>query len=255
MNTFANQAVVVTGGGRGLGSTIAAAFAAQGAFVGIVDRAADNVASAVENIRSSGGRIEGVAADVGDFDQLGGALDAIQSRLGRRFTIVVNNAGISPKHDGAAHRVWEMAAAEWNEVVAINLGGAFNTIRHVTPTMRLAGGGSIINMSSTAGKTFTPIVGVHYAATKAALIGLTKHLAGELGSSGVTVNAIAPGRIATSMIQAVAQSVNDEAIRATPMGRLGTPQEVADLAVFLASDKARFITGQVCDVAGGFMLT
>jgi 3-oxoacyl-[acyl-carrier protein] reductase len=183
------------------------------------------------------------------------ACDELQNSLSGSIDTIINNAGISPKHEGRAHRLWEMAPDEWQRVLSVNLAGAFHTIRLLTPAMREAGFGAIVNMSSVAGKTYSEVVGAHYAASKAGLIGLTKHAAAELEPFCIRVNAIAPGRIETPLILTVSGHVNERQIQATPLGRLGRPEEVADLALYLTSDEASFITGQVCDVAGGLMLT
>ncbi len=148
-----------------------------------------------------------------------------------------------------------MAPEEWVRVVDVNLNGCFNTTRLLTPAMREAGCGAIVNMSSVAGRTYSAVVGSHYAATKAALIGFTRHIAAELGPYGIRANAIAPGRIDTPLIRTVAESINAAQAEATPLRRLGRPEEVADLALYLTSNEASFITGQVCDVAGGLMMT
>jgi 3-oxoacyl-[acyl-carrier protein] reductase len=169
--------------------------------------------------------------------------------------LLIANAGISPKHDGRPHLVFELDPAEWQRVLDVNLTGAFNAVRLTVPAMKARGGGAILAMASVAGRTYTPLVGAHYAASKAALIGMTRHLAGELGPFGITVNALAPGRIETPMIRTMATEVNAEIVRTTPLRRLGTPAEVADAALFLTSPQARFVTGQVLDVAGGFLMT
>jgi 3-oxoacyl-[acyl-carrier protein] reductase len=254
--SHAGRRVLVTGAGRGIGRAIAQRFAARGAMVGVADMNEADINETVRLIEvdGKGGAIP-LVLDVADYASVEKALGDAGGRIGGPFDTVVNNAGISPKHEGVAHKIWEMDPAEWNRVVAVNLSGCFNTIRALSPSMLEAKAGWIVNMSSVAGKTYSPIVACHYAATKSALIGFTKHLAAELGPFGVRVNAIAPGRIETPMVRAVAGEVNEEQVRMTPMGRLGAPEEVADLALYLTSPEASFVTGQTIDVAGGLYMT
>ncbi|MES1930236.1 3-ketoacyl-(acyl-carrier-protein) reductase [Salinisphaera dokdonensis CL-ES53] len=247
--------MLVTGGGAGIGRAIALGFAHQGAEVVIADWSATQAKEVVEEIRSTGGPLaDAISVDVADYEALAAALAELPPAR-NEFDVLINNAGISPKHEGQAHRIWEMDPTEWNRVVGVNLTGTFNAIRLLAPGMRQRQKGAIVNMSSVAGRTYSPIVASHYAATKSAIIGFTKHLAAELGPYNVRVNAMAPGRIETPMVRGVDPAINDEQVRLTPMGRLGQPEEVADLALYLTSDQSSFVTGQTIDVAGGLYMT
>ncbi len=241
--THRGRVAIVTGAGRGIGAAIAAELAARGASVAALE--------ADPALAEAAGAI---LCDVADRAAVDAACGRVEAELGP-VDILVNNAGISPKHAGKAAPVQEMDPEEWDRVLAVNLTGAWNLIRRLAPGMAARRSGRIVNQASIAGKAFTPIVGCHYAATKAALIGLTRHLAGELGPHGITVNAIAPGRIATPMVAAAGAEANAAVVAATPLRRLGTPEEVARAACFLTGPDAEFVTGQTIDVAGGWMMT
>lgn len=256
MSSHQGRVVVVTGGGRGIGRAIADAHAAAGAAVAYLDHDASLADSAAADARMRGLKAIGVAADVANFKEVETAMKRVAEALGP-IDVLINNAGISPKSgtDGKRALAWEMDPDEWRRVLDVNLTGAFNCTRAVLPGMKELGRGRIVSTSSVAGKTFCDIVGIHYAATKAALIGFTKHLAGEVGPFGITVNAVAPGRIDTPLMRGTANAANDAVKAITPMRRFGSPEEVADTVLFLTSDAARFVTGQTIDVAGGWLMT
>lgn len=256
MTSHSGKVVLVTGAGRGIGQAIADAHAAAGAAVIYLDHDRALAEAAATAAGKRGAKSFAVTADVADEALVNAAVARAVDALGP-IGVLINNAGISPKSgaDGKRARLGEMAASEWRRVLDVNLTGAFLCATAVIPSMRAAKRGSIVNVASVAGRTYCDIVGVHYAATKAALIGFTKHLAGELGPDGITVNAVAPGRIDTPLMRGTAPEANEAARMATPLRRLGSPEDVAQTCLFLTSDNAAFVTGQVCDVAGGWLMT
>ncbi len=251
----ADRVVLVTGASGGIGAAIVDRYLAEGAAVAIVDSNQEAGERQVAELRKQGHRAHFAPADVADYGSCERAHRDIQAALGP-VDILVNNAGISPKHDGQPAQIHRMDPAEWQRVVGVNLNGAFNFSRLVTGSMIDRRYGRIVSMSSVAGKAYLgDIVACHYSATKAALIGFTRHLAGELGSHGITVNALAPGRIATPLVRTVSEAANNAVVAVTPLGRLGEPSEVAAVCCYLTSPDAAFVTGQVVDVAGGWLMT
>jgi 3-oxoacyl-[acyl-carrier protein] reductase len=243
------RVALVTGASRGIGRATCLAFAAQGAAVAVhyrveVDQAADVVAS----IRLMGAMAEVFSAD---FSRSSAPLSLVQqvtSYFGR-LDILVNNAG---EMTGAP--LLELNDALWEQTLNVNLGAAFRTIQAAVPYMKVQRWGRIINVTSQAAYTGS-VNHAHYAASKAGLAGLTYSLAKELGPSGVTVNMIAPGRIATDMIRDQIPLREEEWLRQTPLGRLGQPEEVAAAIAFLASPAASYITGATLHVNGGVVMS
>ena len=254
-NRHQGRTVLVTGAASGIGASISRQYAQEGAVVAIVDVNAQALEVHAKSLQALGARVAWATADVSDFAQCESALASLTSALDSEIDTLINNAGISPKVNGKPANFWEMDPAEWMKVVGVNLHGAFNWSRLVTPSMVQQRFGSIVNMSSVAAKFFVAFTAAHYGTTKAALIGLTRDLAGELGPHGITVNAIAPGRINTPLMKTASQATNDAIIQETALRRLGDPEDVAEMACFLTAPESRFVTGQVVDVAGGWLMT
>jgi 3-oxoacyl-[acyl-carrier protein] reductase len=247
---FENQVVIITGASRGIGKGIALAFAAEGAH--IVLNYASNVTAAEKakaEIEAYGVRCAIVGGSVGDPDVAKALADTAVREFGR-IDVLVNNAGISK--DG---HLMMLADATWREVLDVNLNGTFYCTRAVLETMIAQGSGSIVNMSSSAGLRGRSGQ-VPYASTKGAVIGLTKQFARELGPKGIRVNAIAPGFVETDMIDGLLgrPGVRDAFIAATPVGRLGTPEDIATATTFLASEESGYITGHVTMINGGLLM-
>lgn len=249
------RVVLVTGAGSGIGAAIAAQYAAEGAALALVDISEQSLAGQAGELMARGATVATAVGDVADYASCESMHQQLVAQLGAPIDTLVNNAGISPKVDGKPANFWEMAPQEWLRVVGVNLNGAFNWARLVTPSMVAAKQGRVVNMSSVAAKFFVPFTAAHYGTTKAALIGFTRDLAGELGPHGITVNAIAPGRIDTPLMRTSSPATNEAVIRETPLRRLGLPSEVAQMCCFLTAPESSFITGQVVDVAGGWLMT
>jgi len=238
------QVAIVTGAGRGLGRLIAEVLAAAGARVACVDVQADLLAETVERITAGGGTAEAFPCDVTDAERVGQVVDAVLQKW-QGLDILVNNAGIT--RDGYLTR---MKDDQFDAVINVNLRGTFLFTRAAARPMMKARRGRIINMASVSGMMGNPGQ-ANYSASKAGVIGLTRSVARELAGRNITVNAVAPGFIATDMTAALKEEIIEQVKSRTPLGRLGEPQDVADAVLFLASDAASFITGHVLVVDGG----
>lgn len=244
---------LVTGAAQGIGLTICQRLAKDGLPVIMAD-CSEAVFEAAAKLGARGARTLAVQLDVSQTQQVR-QLPEVCGDLWPRLGVLVNNAGISPKHNGKKKLVQDMDLDEWVRVIDVNLTGTFRVVQQCLTVMKQNRWGRIINITSQAARTRTPVPGAHYSASKAGVTGLSRVLAGEVASDGVTVNCVAPGRIESDMTRAVDPSVNAALAAAIPVGRLGLPEEVAAAVSFLASQDAGYITGATIDVNGGnFML-
>lgn len=245
MGLLTGKTALITGAARGIGKAIALKFASEGANIAFTDLVIDENGKATEEeIAALGVKVKGYASNAADFAQSAEVVNQVKEDFGS-IDILVNNAGITK--DGLMLRMTE---AQWDAVIGVNLKSAFNFIHACTPIMMRQKAGSIINMAS--------VVGVHgnagqanYAASKAGMIALAKSIAQELGSRGIRANAIAPGFILTDMTAALSDEVRAEWAKKIPLRRGGTPEDVANIALFLASDMSSYVSGQVIQVDGG----
>lgn len=239
---------LVTGAGRGIGKEIAKTLAKEGAVVLVnYNGSAAKAEETVAEIVAAGGKAEAIQCNVSDFEKSGELMDNIIKTYGR-IDILVNNAGIT--RDGL---LMKMSEDDFDAVINVNLKGAFNCMQHVARQMIKQKSGRIINIASVVG-----VMGnagqVNYAASKAGIIGMTKSAAREMASRGITVNAIAPGFIVTEMTDVLPEPVKDAMKQQIPMKAFGSTEDVAELVTFLASEKAKYITGQVISVDGGMAM-
>lgn len=243
-----NKGAVVTGGSRGIGRAVAEALAAEGATVAVIyagnTKAAEDTVRAIEE---AGGKAFAGQCDVADEAAVTDMVKMVHEKLGT-IDVFVNNAGIT--RDGLLMR---MKREDWDAVLSTNLTGVYNCTKAVTKIMMKQRSGSIINMTSVVGETGNAGQ-ANYAAAKAGVIGFTKSVAKELASRNIRVNAVAPGCIDTDMTAVLSDAVKEEMIKSIPLGRTAAPEEVAQAVVFLASQKAGYITGQTLNVDGGMVM-
>jgi 3-oxoacyl-[acyl-carrier protein] reductase len=248
MSLLANQIAAVTGAGRGIGRAIALKFAAEGADIVCVSRTAENSEKVANEIRALGRKAWAHAVDVSSSEAVAAAGEKILAEAGR-LDILVNNAGVT--RDGLLMR---MSEADWDTVLDTNLKGAFLFTKAFSRVFVKQRSGRIINIASVIG-----LIGnagqCNYAASKAALIGFTKSVAREFASRGITVNALAPGFIETDMTAGLSEELRQEVLSRIPMKLLGTAEDIAAAALFLASAGGRYITGQVLTVDGGMVMS
>ena len=245
MKLLEGKVTIVTGAARGIGKAVALKFASEGANIAFTDLTIDeNGLATQKELEAFGVKAKGYASNAANFEETHNVVAEIVKDFGR-VDILVNNAGITK--DGLMMR---MSEAQWDAVLNVNLKSAFNFIHACTPVMMKQRAGNIINMAS--------VVGVHgnagqcnYSASKAGMIGLAKSIAQELGSRGIRANAIAPGFIITDMTAALPEDVREEWCKKIPLRRGGTPEDVANIATFLASDMSSYVSGQVIQVDGG----
>lgn len=239
-----DQTAIVTGGGQGIGRAICGIFAEEGASVVVVDIDEAGAGETAGQLNREGRAAKAVRADVSSGAEIEALVDGVLEDSGR-VDILVNNAGLA-----VFRSVEECTEEEWDRVMAVNLKGPFLLAKALLPTMKAQQSGAVINLASVAGKTGGVVSGAPYSVSKAGIECLTKSLARELAPHGVRVNAIAPGIIDTALTAHHDQSFVD----AIPLGGKGEPRDVAEAALFLASDRSRHITGEILDVNGGLLM-
>ena len=240
---------IVTGAGQGMGREFAFALAREGARVAICDIQIEAIEETARLVREqTSAQVLSRVVDVSEQDQVDRFTQAVLSEWGK-VEILVNNAAIHP-----LHRIEEITSDEWDKVLAINLKSLFLFCRAILPAMRRQKFGRIINIASEAGKNGGTISGLHYAASKGGVLSFTRNLARQVGSDGITVNAIAPGRIATPMALKVSKEENQIFIDRSAVKRLGEAADIARTVVFLSSPAAGFITGETINVNGGTLM-
>lgn len=244
-----DSVVIITGAGRGIGEACGLAFADEGARVALVDRYEGAIQELERRINSSGGSAISLVADVTDSAAVSSAVERVVSDCGG-VDVLINNAGVLK----STTPLESIDPDEWDLVMDVNVKGMFLFSKYVLPSMKKRGG-SIVNIASSAGRSTSELGGAHYTASKAAVLGLTRHLAREYAQYGITVNSICPGLVETPMIREEASTEKLEHwLQQIPVGRFAKPSEVADTVLFLSSERARYICGATIDFNGGSLL-
>ena len=247
MGLLEQKVVIVTGGAQGIGLCAAERFAVEGAVVAIWDFNTQKGAAAESQLKAKGLDVRFQQVNVADMESVRAAVETLMRETGR-IDVLVNNAGIT--RDAS---LLKMTEEQWQQVIDVNLGGVFHCTQAVAPVMVEQKSGCIINTSSVVG-LYGNFGQTNYVATKSGVIGMTKVWARELGRKGIRVNAVAPGFIATEMVETVPANIIEQMVGKTPLARLGKPEDIADAYVFLASDLASFVSGTVLSVDGGLVI-
>lgn len=245
------KVAIVTGAARGIGEAVARALAASGAILVLnTAHSVQRLKRVTQEIVNQNQQAMAFQADVSDYQQVAEMVDTILRKYGK-IDILVNSAGILRRR----RSIKEIDDKEWDLVMDVNAKGVFNCSKAVIKTMKKQRSGKIVNISSSAGRSTSELGGAHYTASKAAVLGFTRHLARELAPFNINVNAVCPGLIDTPMVRGSTSPEEIEAqVKAIPMGRLGTPEEVADLVLFLVSDASSYINGATIDIGGASLL-
>ena len=247
---FVDKVVIVTGAGRGMGRACGLSFAAEGAAVTFVDVRKDGIEEAAGQVLAKGGQALALVCNVSKPVEVQSTVNRVVKEFST-VDILVNKAGVLRK----TTPLEDIPEDEWDLIMNVNLKGVFLFSRAVLPIMRQKQYGRIVNISSSAGRSTSELGGAHYTASKAGVLGLTRHTAREYGSHGINVNSVCPGLVETPMIREEAsQEKLDHWLTQIPLGRFADPKEEADLVLFLASDKADYITGATIDFNGGSLL-
>ena len=242
-----DKVALITGGARGIGRAIALTFAREGADIAVADVNLEIAQQTVLEIQDLGRKAMALEMDVTNYEKVEEGVNKILDKMGK-VDILVNNAGITKDN-----LLLRMSQADWDAVINVNLKGTFNCIKAVTKPMIKQRSGRIISIASIIGLMGNPGQ-ANYAASKAGIIALTKTVAKELASRNVNANAVAPGFIQTEMTAKLSEEVKKKMLEAIPLAKLGTPQDVANICLFLASDEASYITGQVITIDGGMVM-